>query len=141
MNRNLWSDFISTSGLSLELILQYSQCDCHPRFYLDLSEENYCNLLLFKCTFWVRYSFPENFPIGFTGENPVAKSKSLSIEIVMPFSTENKGRVHVVIEAILLVVLPCQIYISVICFSIISHVPNHGVFLYLSAPQSSGRFS
>lgn len=31
MNRNLWSDFISTSGLSLELILQNSQCDCHPR--------------------------------------------------------------------------------------------------------------
>lgn len=140
MNRNLWSVFISTSGLSLELILQNSQCDCHPRF-LFRSQENYCNLLLFRCTFWVRYSFHKNFPIGFTGENPIAKSKSFSIEIVMSFSPQNKGRVHVVIEAILLVVVPCQISISIICFSIISHVPNHGAFLYLSALQPSGRLS
>lgn len=63
------------------------------------------------------------------------------LSLLVSFSTENKCKVHVSMKSILLVVLPCQMYFSIICFSIISRVLNHGVFPCLSAPQSSGRIS
>lgn len=136
MKTNLLSDFISTSGLSLELILQYSQCDYH-------------SWVLFR-PLWGKWL--QSLSVHLHILNQIFLSRKLSkripwwrLDCKIKVLVYRNGGVfqyrNQVKTACKHLVHPSQICFSITCFSVSSHIPSHGALLCLSATQSSGRIS